>query len=129
LNPKYEGKSEDDISAADREQYELYLRAKKEHAKETKEAKGIISQIEFSQGQFEQNKSAIFELIELIEKEIDLDEITLSDIENLKTDNLEIKQAQKRVGMLMAQFEAETTAEIIEGFNEAEEQMTRGKEY
>src|SRR5699024_6452396 len=49
LNPKFEGKSEDDISAVDREQYELYLRAKKEHDKKTKEAKSIISQIKFSQ--------------------------------------------------------------------------------
>lgn len=129
LKPKYEGKSEEDISPADQEEYELYLRAEKEHAKKTKEAKGIISQIEFSQGQFEQNKSAVFESIELIEKEIDLEEVTLSDIENLETDDKQLKQAQMRVGMMMAQFEAETTADIIEGFNEAEAQMKKGKAY
>ncbi|HLS29736.1 MAG TPA: S8 family peptidase [Flavobacteriaceae bacterium] len=129
LKPKYEGKSKEDISADDLKQYELYLRAKKEHAKKTKEAKGIVSQIEFSQGQFEQNKSAIFSSIEMIEKEIDLEEITLSDIENLETDDREIKQAQTRVGMIMAQAEAETTADLIAEFNEAEEQMKRGKAY
>lgn len=129
LKPKYEGKKSDQISAADKEEYELYLSAKKEHAKKTKEAKSVVNQIETNKGQFEQTRSALLASIELLKKETDLDEITISDIENLKIDDSELQQAQSMVGMMMAQTEAETTTDVIKGFEEAEEQMKNAKEY
>ena len=44
LGPKFEGKSESAISAADREDYSLYQKAKAEYEKDAAEAQGVVNQ-------------------------------------------------------------------------------------
>ncbi len=129
LQPKYKGKSEEEISAADQEEYELYLSAKEEYEKEEKEANQIIKQIEQNKGQYQQTKTMLTAAVDLVKKASDLDNLTLEDIEKIESDDNDVNQAKGLLSNMMLQAGADNTEEIIKELDNADEQMESAVEY
>src|SRR5699024_4950231 len=129
LKPKYEGKSKDEISSSDQEEYELYLSAQKKYEEEQKEANQVIKQIEQNKGQYEQTKTMLTAAVDLVKKATDLENLTLEDIQKIETEDTDLKQAQGLLSNMMVQAGAENTEEIIEELNKADEQMDSAVEY
>lgn len=85
LKPKYEGKSASDISAADKEEFELYERAKKEYDKEYAE---VTRNINRYQQILQQITSAQAAAAEKIGKE----KFSLEELEAMEADTPELQQ-------------------------------------
>lgn len=112
LQPKYEGKPENEISAADQEEFELYKKAKKEYDKEYREA-------EQNKNQYEQIKSRIESAIGDLEAEAGKEELTLQEINALEPENSETRQAQMMIANVLKQSGAKDTNKVLEELNEA----------
>ena len=85
LKPKYEGKSASDISAADKEEFELYERAKKEYDEEYAE---VTRNINRYQQILQQITSAQAAVAEKIGKE----KFSLEELEAMEADTPELQQ-------------------------------------
>lgn len=90
LEPKFEGKDETSISAADRPEYEIYKKAKAEFEKERAEAFGNLSQYEMMISQIKPAHQAMV-------KETGKEDYTLEDLENIKDPSAD---QQQQIGML-----------------------------
>lgn len=129
LKPKYEGKKESEISAANKEEFALYQRAQKEYEEEKTEAEQVIQRIKQNKGQYEQTKNMLIGAVDLVKEATGLEKLTVSDIEKIETDNNDVKQAQVMLSGMMMQAGADNTDEIIEELSKADEQMESAIEY
>lgn len=85
LKPKYEGKSEKDIAAADKEEYKLYLKVKDEFDAEVNDANQNLIQISFIQ--------QLVESMNLrIKDQLGVEKVTSEDIKKFKAEDAQQKQ-------------------------------------
>lgn len=90
LKPKYEGKTESSISAADREEFALYQKAIAEYEKETSETKMNIER-------YSQMLSQMKPTHEAMVKKLGKEDYTVEDLNSIKNPSLE---EQQQIGML-----------------------------
>jgi len=129
LKPKYDGKSKEEIKAEDQEEYDLYVRAKKEHEKETKEAKNILNRIESNISQFEQTKLMFLGAVDILKEHSQTDDLKLKEIEEISSEEQEVNQAKFMVSQIMIQSGADSLNEVVEEFDKAGEQMEEAIDY
>ncbi len=105
LKPKYEGKSESSISAADREEFAMYKKAKAEFEKES-------SEINANKARYDQILSQLKPLHQAMTQKLGKENYTQEDLANIKDPSIE---EQQQIGMLnqMLNF-ANTVPEVIE---------------
>lgn len=112
LQPKYEGKSEADITGDEKEEFELYRRAKEEYDKEYTEARD-------EGGHYKQLKNNVTELVDQLREYTGKESLTLEEVSDIDTDDLKVTMAARMIKDLLTQTEAEDTDEVLEGLDEA----------
>lgn len=118
LKPKYDGKSDSDISSADREEYELYKRAKAEYDEEVTTATN-------RKAGFERQVKQIKDAIDLLKENAELDNMTQDDIAAIETDEADVNMAKMIISSILANGIEDTDAlmeevdrpEVMEYFN------------
>ncbi len=104
LKPKYEGKSESSISAADRKEYAIYLKAEAEYEKES-------SEITANKARYEQILSQLKPTHEAMAKKLGKADYTKEDLATIKNPSA---QEQQQIAMLtqMLNF-ADSVPEVV----------------
>lgn len=104
LKPKYEGKSESSISAADREEFALYKKAEAEYEKES-------SDITANKTRYEQILSQLKPTHEAMSKKLGKENYTKEDLAAIKNPSA---QEQQQIAMLIQMLNfADTVPEVI----------------
>ncbi len=104
LGPKFEGKSESSISAADRKDFALYERAKAEYEKE-------LAEITQNQSRYEQMLAQLKPAHEAMVKKIGKDNYDLEDLQAIKNPSME---EQQQIAMLSQMFNyADSVSEML----------------
>ncbi len=112
LKPRYEGKSDADITADQKDEFELYKRAQKKYDEEYAEAKD-------EGGHYKQLKKNVTELVDELRDYTGQENMTLEDIEAIDTDNLKVTVAARMIKDLLKGTRSEDTDEILDGLDEA----------
>ncbi len=113
LGPKYEGKSASSISAEDRAEYDLYMKAKAEYDKEFGETKGNLDR-------YAMLKSQITAANEAMMKRTGKEEYTLEDLQAIESPTTEEQQQIAMLSQMMGRFP--TVSELLK-------QINRGVDY
>lgn len=112
LKPKYKGKDADQISAENKEQYELYKRAKKEYDQEYAEASQMKRRYQQIKEQFEKALS-------LLKENADKNNLSVSEVAEVESDNADVNQAKLMFADVFERSGAKDTDEIIDDLNSA----------
>lgn len=124
LKPKYEGKSAEDISAANKEEFELYERAKKKYDEKHSTA-------EQSQAQYGQMLSKFSEAKKNVETKLGTD-FTRSELSDMDASSQQMKQSKAIVLSIMQQArvdEGKDLDKISEQLNDANDYYTNQLKY
>ncbi|MFV8280785.1 S8 family peptidase [Christiangramia marina] len=113
LKPKYEGKSQSSISTADREEYNMYLEAKKEYDKEYQEAQQ-------TQQQYTQILQQVKNAHAAMTKALATEDYTKKQVLDFKPETQELQQAKMIVGQMQSNVN-ESIPEVIKEINEGVE--------
>jgi len=114
LKSKYDGKSQNSISSADREEYNMYLEAKKEYDKEYQEA-------EQGRQRYVQIKEQLQNAHNAMTKALGTKDYTKKQVQEFKPETQELQQAK----MMIAQVQNN----VNESIPDAIEQLDGGIEY
>ncbi len=108
LGPKFEGKSESAISAADREDYQLYLKAKAEYDKEFNETNA-------NKNQYDQILAQVMPAHEAMTKRFGKEDYTKDDIAGIQNPDA---ATQAQMGLLTQMFNfADSIPELVKELN------------
>lgn len=113
LKPKYEGKSQSSISTADREEYNMYLEAKKEYDKEYQEAQQ-------TQQQYTQILQQVKNAHAAMTKALGTEDYTKKQVLDFKPETQELQQAKMIVGQMQSNVN-ESIPVVIKEINEGVE--------
>lgn len=104
LGPKFEGKSESSISAAERPDYELYQKAQAEYNKEVQEANGVVQR-------YEQILSQLRPAHEAMTKKFGKEDYTKEDLAGIKQPT---ETETQQIGMLNQMMNYGSVTEVID---------------
>ena len=108
LGPKYDGKSESSISAADRAEYELYKKAKAEYEKE-------FGETQANKARYEQILGLVEPAHRAIAAKLGKEDYTVADLNALKNPTT---TEQQQIGLLSQMLNyADTVPEVMEELN------------
>src|SRR5690625_3486228 len=112
LKPKYEGKSAEDISPENKEEFKLYQRASKEYNKEYSEAQQRKTR-------FEMLKTKVGEAFDKLKAKMGRSDFSKEELSKLDTDNAELSQAKFAFMSIMQQADANSGKEVMDQLDEA----------
>lgn len=125
LKPKYDGKSADEISDADKEEYQLYKRAKNEYGKEHSQT----AQMKMQYGMLQKRFGTA---IETVKEGMGGFDFTKKELIDKKSDDDTFNQAKALVLNIMGQAGADDgndLKKVIEQFSEADDYFSKKLDY
>ena len=113
LKPKYDGKSADEISPENKEEYALYKRASEEYEKEHEEALQNQQRYKMILQRVDNARTAVSE-------KLGKEDFTLDDVQNMEAESTELQQQQAFLTAIMSQVGADfekVTEELNDGID------------
>ncbi len=117
LGPKYEGKTEASVSAANREEFKLYQKAKSEYEKEVGEAQS-------NKARYQQILSQVEPAHQAISEKLGKEDYTMEDLNGISNPSATEQQQMAMLSQMLNY--ADTVPEVIDQLNEGIDYFQEG---